>query len=262
MAHVNSGEVRIHYDDRGRGEPALLLLPGWCANRKVFQSLAPLCGARRRTLALDWRGHGDSGTPSMDFGNKDLIEDALAVIRASGTQQVVPVAFAHSGWIALELRRKLGDQIPKLVLLDWHVVEAPSSFQRLLPELQSPDRWREAANWLLTFWLQGVSNPQLVWFVREEMGAFGFQMWARAAREISLALKEQGSPLQALARLSPPLPVLHLYGLPDDAGYLADQNAFAASHPWFKVQKLEAYSHLPMFEVPEDMAAAIEGFVA
>jgi len=31
--------------------------------------------------------------------------------------------------------------------------------------------------------------------------------------------------------------------------------------PWFSAHRLDARSHFPMFEVPEDMVAAIEAFV-
>jgi len=94
------------------------------------------------------------------------------------------------------------------------------------------------------------------------MGSYGFDMWARAGREIAAAYAREGNPLQALAALNPPVPVLHLYAQPDDPGYLQAQHAFAASYPWFHVQKLAAHSHFPMFEVPEAMAQAIEEFVA
>ena len=43
MAQATSNGVRITYDDAGRGEPALLFLPGWCANRTVFRDLARPC---------------------------------------------------------------------------------------------------------------------------------------------------------------------------------------------------------------------------
>lgn len=58
------------------------------------------------------------------------------------------------------------------------------------------------------------------------------------------------------------MPVLHLYAQPEEPGYLAAQQAFAASHPWFQVFKLEARSHFPMYEVPDEMTMAIERFVA
>src|SRR5262245_57432957 len=97
----------IAYDDEGEGGPALLLLSGWCADRTVFADLAPACSTQRRVLALDWRGHGESDPPVGDFGIAGLVEDALAVIRDANADVVVPVALAHAGWVALELKRRL-----------------------------------------------------------------------------------------------------------------------------------------------------------
>jgi hypothetical protein len=39
-------------------------------------------------------------------------------------------------------------------------------------------------------------------------------------------------------------------------------SAAAASHPWYSVVKLDARSHFPMFEVPQEMSAEIERFIA
>ena len=110
MAKVLSDGVPIAYDDSGQVEPALLFMPGWCANRTVFQDLIPRSSRHRRTLAIDWRSHGESAGPKGDFGLDDLLQDALAVIRASGAERVVPVALAHAGWLAIKLRQKLGDR--------------------------------------------------------------------------------------------------------------------------------------------------------
>lgn len=68
MPEVKSHGTLISYDDQGRGEPALLFMPGWCGSRSVFDQLAARCAARWRTLALDWRGHGQSEAPTGDFG--------------------------------------------------------------------------------------------------------------------------------------------------------------------------------------------------
>jgi pimeloyl-ACP methyl ester carboxylesterase len=262
LAHVTSNRVSIVYDDLEQGEPALLLLPGWCTNRTVFKNLAQPCSRRHRTLTLDWRGHGESASPGGDFGNDDLVEDALNVIYASGAQRIVPVALSHAGWVAIELRRRLGVRVEKLVLLDWIVMmQPPREFFEGLDGMQSPHRWQETIERIFSVWLGGVDDPELVRFVRDEMGSYGFEMWSRAAREISTAYADAGTPLQILAELNPPLPVLHVYAQPDDPHYLAAQQGFAASHSWFSVRRLNARSHFPMFEVPDEMAKAIEDFV-
>jgi pimeloyl-ACP methyl ester carboxylesterase len=258
---TNAQGIRISYDDLGRGEPALLMLPGWCANRTGLKFLASLASASRRTLALDWRGHGESGATTTDFGVRDLVTDALAVIEASGAASIIPVAVSHSGWVALELRRRLGSRLPKLVLLDWIILEAPAPFVGVLKALQDPVQWQPARQQLFSVWLEGIDHPEVIRFVREEMAAYDFAMWSRAAREILAAYTQSGSPLKALAQLSPPVPTLHLYGPPADPEYLAAQQAFAAKHPWFQVRRLPARSHFPTLEVPELVAAEIEHFV-
>jgi pimeloyl-ACP methyl ester carboxylesterase len=263
LAQATSSGVSIVYDDLGRGEPALLFLPGWCTNRTVFQKLAPLCSAHRRTLALDWRGHGQSGQPTGDFGLEELVEDALSVIQASGAEKIAPVALSHAGWVAIELHRRLGVRVEKLVLLDWIIMmQPPREFFEALEGMQSPERWRETVERIFSVWLGNVDDAALLRFVREEMGSYGFDMWVRAAREISAAYADMGTPLQTLAALDPPLPVLHLYAQPEEPRYLAAQQSFAAAHSWFTVTRLNARSHFPMFEVPDVMAAAIEQFVS
>ena len=257
---TNAKGVRISYDDLGKGEPALLMLIGWCANRTtMFGQLAKECSIHRRVLALDWRGHGLSETPKDDFGADDLVEDALAVIEASGAQQIVPVATAHAGWIAIELRRRLAERIPKIALLEWMVFEAPPPFLEALGALQDPQRWEQAREQLFAMWLTGVDNPDVIRLVRE-MGTHGFEMWARAGREISAAYAKHRAPLQALSMLEKHVPVMHLYAQ-DPQGYLAAQEAFAAEHPWFTVRRVVAHSHFPMTEVPGVVASELEQFM-
>ncbi|GIW52791.1 MAG: hypothetical protein KatS3mg081_2146 [Gemmatimonadales bacterium] len=168
------------------------------------------------------------------------MDDALAVIEASRAQEVVPVAMAHAGWVAIELRRRLGVRIPRLVLLDWIVLDPPPPFLGALQSLQDPGQWQQTREQLFSMWLHALDIPALTYYVREDMGSYPFEMWARAGREISDAYAKAGSPVQALANLDTPVPVLHLYAQPEDPGYLAAQQSFGAAHPWFQVSKLEA----------------------
>ncbi len=258
---LTAGHVPVAYDDRGSGEPALLLLPGWCAGRSMFDDFAAVIGNRHRTLAMDWRGHGDSAAASGDFGTQELVEDALAVIQASGAETVVPVAAAHAGWVAIELRRRLGERIQKIVLVDWIVTEAPPPFLAGLQAMTDPGAAFAVRDQLFAMWTSGVDHAGVQRFVHDDMGAYPAEMWARAGREIGAAYASEGSPLRALAALTPPVPVLHAYAQPDDPGYLDVQRAFAAEHPWFSVHKLDARSHFPTIEVPDQVASVVGQFV-
>ncbi len=66
MPETHSNGVRISHDDHGQGEPALLSMPGWCGGRMVFVQLAVRCAVHGRAPVLDWRGHGQSGTPGSN----------------------------------------------------------------------------------------------------------------------------------------------------------------------------------------------------
>ncbi len=262
MTQAISNSLRISHDDQGQGEPALLFLPAWCMSRAGYGQLPIKCTTHRRVLALDWRGHGQSESPVDDFGADGLLQDALTVIESSGVQQVIPVTLSHSGWIGIELRRKLGERIPKLVHIDWVVLPPPPPYMDLVNGLASADKWQQARDQLFDIWLEGVDNPDIIKFVREEMGSYNGDMWMRSGREIGAAYAHGGSPLEALTTLKPPLPVLHIYSQPKDPEYLAAQQSFATANAWFSVYKLEAKSHFPTFEVPDEIAETIEKFVA
>jgi pimeloyl-ACP methyl ester carboxylesterase len=259
--HVAPTAVHIATDDMGAGEPALVFMPGWCANRTVFRDLLPLAAGSRRAVALDWRGHGESGRPYGDYGNDDLVTDAISAVESVGIDRFVPVAVAHAGWVAIELRRRLGPRsVPGLVLCDWMVLGPPQPFLDALAGLQDPHHWQEVRATLFSMWTEGMSIPALDSLIAE-MGEYGFDSWSRAGREIAARFATEHSPMQALEDLEPASPTLHIYAQPGDDAFLEAQHHYASAHPWFEVRRLDARSHFPMFEVPRDIVATIEAFI-
>lgn len=264
MSRTHVDNVAIAYEDRGshsESDPALLLLPGWCTDRTLFHPLDEMLAKHQRVITLDFCGHGESGAADGDFGQAQLVEQALGVIAASKARSVIPVAISHAGWVALELSRRLGARVPRMVFIDWIVTPAPPPFLAVLAQMQSP-QWQQAVEQVFGMWLHGVDNREVIRYVREVMAAYPGSMWSRAGREISAAYAAHGSPLDAAARLAAPVPTLHLYGQPDDPGYLAAQQEFAARNPWFQVRKLSSRSHCPTLECPGEIAAALLAFAA
>jgi pimeloyl-ACP methyl ester carboxylesterase len=253
------------YTDSGTGESALLYLPGWCGGREVFSPLLACTAQTRRSVSVDWRGHGASPGTAADFGSDKLIEDAIELIRDLRLHQVVPVALSHAGWVALELRRRLGAElIPAVVLLDWMPLGAPPGFTGALQALQNPQAWSATRAQLFGLWSAGVDNADVLRYV-DSMSAYGFPMWSRAGREIFRSFSAQPTRLAefaALAASGPPCPTAHLYAQPRDNSYLSAQQAFAAEHEWFHVHRLPANSHFPCLEVPAETASAINDFLA
>lgn len=250
------------YDDRGDGDVTFFFLPGWCGPRTYFEALADRLSSQHRTLTMDWRGHGESMPVTGDFGFGDLVDDAVSIIEECGARNVVPVAAAHAGWVAIELRRRCGaDLVPGIVFLDWMVLGAPEPFLGALAGMAERATTRRAVEGLTGMWLADVELPALRSYV-ESMVESDDEMWARAAREIAGQFERNGVPLEKVAELDPAPPTLHLYAQPGDPAFREAQQAFAAEHPWFRVEKLDAVSHFPVFEVPDAVADHLADFVS
>lgn len=254
------------HTDVGVGEPAALFLPGWCGGREVFDPLVACTARHRRSVSVDWRGHGGSPSSSGDFDADDLLRDALALVDQLGLQRVVPVGLSHAGWLALELRRALGPtRVPGVVLMDWMPLGPPPGFLEALTGLQDAQQWSAVREQLFAMWGAGVDAPAVHAYIAS-MAEYGADMWRRAGREIARSFATHEAPLAAVAALAAeqgrPCPTLHLYAQPRDEGYLAAQQDFAAGHDWFRVRRLDASSHFPCLEVPGEIAEALDDFIA
>lgn len=249
------------YDDLGTGDPTLVLVPGWCGDRDVFDAMAAALAEHHRVLVCDLRGHGGNAHQTGDFDSDQQLDDLVALIDACGAERVVPVTLSHAGWFGIALRRRLGaDRVPGLVLVDWMVLGTPPGFTDALGGLQDPQAWQQVRGALFGLWTDGVEAPAVHRYVGC-MGGYGFDHWSRAGREIAASFAAEGTPLDALARLDAPTPALHLYAQPGDDAYLTAQQEAAARLDWFEVVRLDAQSHFPMLEIPGTIADHVRAFV-
>jgi pimeloyl-ACP methyl ester carboxylesterase len=182
----------------------------------------------------------------------------------SGASVVIPVALSQPGWLALELRRRLGAEVvPGIVLVDWMVLGAPPGFAAALAGLQGPG-WHDVRAALFGMWTSRVTSSAVLEYVGS-MAEYGQADWSRAGREIAASFVAESTPLatlEGIAQTDRPCPTLHVYAQPDDPAVLTAQQDYAARHPWFSVTKLHAHSHFPMLELPQEMARAIDAFAA
>jgi pimeloyl-ACP methyl ester carboxylesterase len=248
-------------DDLGQGEPALLLLTGWCSSRERWAKAVPLLAEHRRVVSFEWRGHGVSQPAPGDFGTNEMVQDALSVIDATGLETVIPCSASHSGWVAIELRRRLGERIPAIVHLDWMVHEPSGAYMELISELQDPDRWPHARDTLFEIWRAGVQDEDID-AALEVMRRQDAEMWIRSGREIEASYRRAGSPLRALSAFPTVPMVRHVYGQPATPEYLQAQQRFAEEHDWYSVHRLDARTHFSMIEAPDEVASEIERVAA
>lgn len=262
MTHTTVTPVPVSFDDAGRGEPALVYLTGWCLARASYTAMVEHTARYYRSIAIDWRGHGTSPAAEGDFGWPQMADDVLAVLDGCGVDRFVLVANAHAGWVARDLAERVPDRVAGVALINWLVLGAPPPFTAGLAALADPATTRAAVEGLTSSWLAGHEDVPGLAEQITAMRQHSDEMWARAGREIAAAYAARTSPLQAFAALPVPPPVRHLYAEPKDPAFLAAQQDFARTRPWFTVRRLDtAHTHFPMLEQPADLAGDVTRFV-
>ncbi|HET7031455.1 MAG TPA: alpha/beta hydrolase [Candidatus Limnocylindrales bacterium] len=122
---VEPGE-RIHFLDwGGSGDPGIVLVHGLAASGWTWAPVARRLIARRRTVALDLRGHGLSDAPTEpDAYGLDLLgSDVVAVAEGSGilaesADRVVLAGHGFGAIVVAAAAAQLGPRCARLVLVD------------------------------------------------------------------------------------------------------------------------------------------------
>lgn len=124
----------------GRGSTGLLLLHGTGCRAAEWGGVLQRLTAPVPVLAPDWRGHGDSATPSGPFALSDLAGDADALLDARGMERAVVVGHSLGGMAAIDLARR-SDRVAALLLIEgWTSLAASNAFpgERFYGQLPPP----------------------------------------------------------------------------------------------------------------------------
>lgn len=109
------GDCRIHYVEKGTGEP-LVLLHGNGESLEYFSEQITWFSKRYRVIALDTRGHGRSSRGRAPFTLEQFALDLQAFFDALGLDQVHLLGFSDGGNIALAFGRDHPGRLKSLIL--------------------------------------------------------------------------------------------------------------------------------------------------
>jgi pimeloyl-ACP methyl ester carboxylesterase len=173
---VTNGEVHsadgvvIRYQERGAGDPALVLVHGWANTRAIWGVHPETLARSHRVVALDLAGHGLSGANRTDWTMDAFGEDVVAVVDQLGLREVVLVGFSMGGVVALEAAERLGDRVVGVVFVD--VLQDPE----VAPSEREAEQFATMmrANWRDTAFIRGFgfmpdASDSLLTYVREMM---------------------------------------------------------------------------------------------
>jgi pimeloyl-ACP methyl ester carboxylesterase len=110
--------VPLAYEERGSGAPALVFVHGWCGERGLWSATMDALAPTHRTLALDLGGHGSSGAGRTRWTLAALAEDVVAVVRASGAEDVILIGHSMGAPVALLAAPELAPNVRGVIAVD------------------------------------------------------------------------------------------------------------------------------------------------
>lgn len=118
VGRENSGEIRLHYEDRGAGPPVVMvhgyLGDGCCWEKQETALLA----AGYRVITYDRRGSGSSSRPSAGYDYGTLAADLGALLDRLNLRGVTLAGFAMgTGEVVRYLAVRGSDRVSRIALL-------------------------------------------------------------------------------------------------------------------------------------------------
>ncbi|HEY2179361.1 MAG TPA: alpha/beta hydrolase [Caulobacteraceae bacterium] len=112
--------LRLHYRDwaaRSPGAPSLLLLHGYTGHARSWDAFAQAMTDRYRVLALDQRGHGESGWAG-DYGIGEMTADLEVFVAALGLSGFTLLGLSMGGMVAMDYAGRAPKELAALVIVD------------------------------------------------------------------------------------------------------------------------------------------------
>ncbi len=107
--------VAIHYEDEGEGRP-LVFVHGWAMSARVWRFQKEL-DASRRLIAMDLRGHGQSGAPTDGYAMVDFAGDLVSLFTTLDLTDAVLVGWSMGAQVVLQAFSLLRSRLAGLVLV-------------------------------------------------------------------------------------------------------------------------------------------------
>jgi pimeloyl-ACP methyl ester carboxylesterase len=273
--------IPLHLLEWSREGVPLLLLHGFGNEAHLWDDWAPAVAPFYRVLALDLRGHGDSGwDPERRYDVATMVRDLEAVTASLGIERLVLVGFSLGGRVATLFAGEHPERLAGLVLVDvGPEVDARGALrirreveERGSPSFASPEEYAE----LLSLNYPAGRRPALLRMARHGLrrrpdGRYELKLdpclrggpgaLPRPAGDAAAAERASAqAQWEALARL--PCPALVVRGAASDV--LAPETAERMVEEVLRDGRLAVVpraAHSVMTDNPEGFAAALDAFL-
>jgi pimeloyl-ACP methyl ester carboxylesterase len=115
MSYIETNGLSLYYEERGEGEP-LVLLHGGLSSTETFDELAPALAAGRRLVLVDLQGHGRTADVDRPFDPATMADDVAGLIEHLGGAADV-LGYSLGGAVALRIAIQHPEKVRNLALV-------------------------------------------------------------------------------------------------------------------------------------------------
>jgi pimeloyl-ACP methyl ester carboxylesterase len=263
MLQVRVGDINMHCEVHGEGEP-LLLIMGLGSDLSGWMLQTPEFSRRYRVIAFDNRGVGRTDAPDIPYSIEMMADDTAGLMNVLGVDEAHVLGKSMGGYIAQELAIRHPGRIKSLMLastsagpyvLETHILEAwvgavmegisrKAFFQLMLPFI---------------FTDKTFENPEMVQMAIDMIAGRSCPAPDHAIARQFIACVEH----YARGRLSRiTAPTLVLAGKDDFFAPFTLSEELAASIPNARLVVLEGGGHALNTDIPDEFNRTVLEFLA
>lgn len=261
---VPAGAALLAYEERGSGEPLVLLHAG-VADRRMWEQQVPAFATEYRVVVYDLRGYGDSTQPDEPFAPH---EDLRAVLDGLGIERAHILGASMGGTVALDFALAYPERLHALIVCGSTPGGTPATADiragwEAVDGLLDDGDVAAAIELELRMWVDGPfrSPDRVDAGVRERVRKMEEHAFDRAMAE----------PEPEVRRLDPPAagrlgeihaPVLILVGDLDYPHKVDVATAMSREIAGARLEVIRGTAHVPSMEAPDEFNRLVLDFLA
>jgi pimeloyl-ACP methyl ester carboxylesterase len=256
MATLDRNGTKLFYEEAGDGDPSFVFVHGWSCDHTYFAPQFDHFGKGHRVISVDLRGHGDSDKPEQDYTVGCFTDDVVWLCAEVGARKPVVVGHSMGGAIVLDLAARYPDVPTAVVMVDAAPIAPLSPQSRemmaaMVEAVKGPDHLVARRGMTGTMFL-ACSDAALKDRITEDMLSTPQHVAASAIEQLLLNWDGEAA-ARALS-----VPALHIAAeRPSN-----DAAVLRALNPLILTAQTVGAGHFNQLEVPEQVNAMIERFVA
>jgi len=115
---ISKDGVPIYFSVYGKGDTALVFIPGWSCDSSVWKNQVPYFSKKYRVVTLELAGHGKSGKERTVYSMESFGQDVASVVKKINAKKVILIGHSMGGYVIIETAKIIPDNVIALVGID------------------------------------------------------------------------------------------------------------------------------------------------